>query len=178
MEKLENKNDLYYVYELNESLNEQELRKLLLQNEVEHIQNNLNDYITDKFDIEKQCETIKNCFTLPLENIINELETWHAYSIEKLEYNTYITDLIIKPTAEFVQVHELMQILQNYYARDFVQVKDQSIKFLENEIQGFYSGFRLTVEHRSNNIDIEKIEKLLTDSDIVLKYNYQIKSEV
>ena len=85
MEKLENKENLYYIHELKESKNEKELRKLLLQNEVWHIENNLEDYINDKFDITSQCKTLQDVFTLPIENIINNLEQWHSYSIIKLK---------------------------------------------------------------------------------------------
>lgn len=177
MEKLENKNDLYYVYELNESLDEKELRKLLLQNEVEHIQNNITDYVSGDIELVTQCETLKDCLKLPIENIINNLETWWSYSISKLNYNTYITNVTFKPTTTLEQVNTIIQTIQNNYSRDYVKVTEQSPKFFDTYIKGCSKGFCITLEHRSSNIDINDIENLLDNCDDVLQFKYQYKKE-
>lgn len=176
---MENKEKFYYIYELNENLNEKELRKLLLQNEVEHIQNNITDYIDGDFDIVAQCETLKKCFTLPLENIINELETWHNYSISEVFYNTYITNITFKPSTTLEKVNEIIQTIQNNFSRDYVQIKGQNIKFFDTYIKSCSKGYCITLEHRSSNININDIEYMLDECDEILTFKYQYKkSEV
>ena len=163
MEKIEN---LYYIYELNENLNEKELRKLLLQNEVEHIQNNINDYIVDKFDLIKQCETLKNCLTLPIENIINNLETWWSYSITKLKYQYYTFTVSIKPTASVEETQEIFDTIQKNYSKDFINIVSKQWKHQkENE-----KTLDITFITYSSNIDSNNIENYLDSLDIVTSW--------
>ena len=161
--KKENEINLYYIYELNSTYTEKELRSLLLQNEVEHILNNRTDYINGDLNILVQCETIKQCLIIPIEKVIERLKDWWSYTITKLQYRTYITTIEINQNARFEQVQSVLDYIQKYYSKEFVKVTSQCWKYYEDNKKTL----SITIQHKSSNIDIDFLNDYLESQTIV-----------
>ena len=169
-------NKKYYIIELEEERDEKGLRKLLLQNEVEHIQNNLNDYIDGYNNLATQCDTIARVALLPLEDIIESLENEWSYSIYDNTIKWYSTSFVFSPKTPIETIEETIEEIYQLTFRP-LGIERLGLNKLVYEIKGHKKGYYVNIEHESPVFKIEEIENTLKKNIFVLNYCTECKEK-
>ena len=156
-------NDLYFIYELNKQFNFEELKELLMINEVDCLRNNIYDLLNDKETLERQTDYIKNIVNMDLNTIIFELENQWSYAIEKIIEKEYTIEIEVKASASVEQVNELLNNIQKDYSKNYIKVINQNYNCVCNSLS-----FKIFL--KTTNIYIEELETFLDNQAIVLEY--------
>ena len=167
-------NKIYYIAEIEEIRDEKGLRKLLLQNEVAHIAENLNDYIDGFNNLSTQCDIIARITTLTLEDIIEQLEENWSYTLYDNTIKWYNTSFIFSPKTPIETIEETIEDISSLVFR-FIGVERLGFKHMVYEIKGFSKGYYVNIEHESPVFKVEEIQNTLKKNMYILNYCTECK---
>lgn len=155
--------DLYFIYELNKTFNFEELKELLIINEVDCLRNNIYDLLNDKETLERQTTYINNIVNMDLTTVIFELQNQWSYTIEKIIEKEYTIEIEVKASASVEQVNDLLNNIQKDYSKNYIKVINQNYNCVCNSLS-------VKILMNTTNIYIEELETFLDNQAIVLEY--------